>query len=201
MENDILTIDDKKFNRILELMKEITNMEQHFNDLETKYRILASQWLLASFAAIGFILTKDPALPFNKLWLAMGICSVSSIGIFQIWRMDLMVYQQLLRAAFYEGVKLEKKFSFLPQIKNGMISRVKKGDVTQTLVYYYSVSISVLLITGFAIFLILKYKELTVPETAFSFVFIACVIFLVHSYMSRQSAEKKNENIKTNLNS
>ncbi len=42
------------------ILKGLGNAERHFNDLETEYRKVASIWLLARFAGMGFILKANP---------------------------------------------------------------------------------------------------------------------------------------------
>lgn len=190
MATDLLTATDKDFTRVWEVMKAISETERHFNGLETKYRILASQWLLASFAGMGFIITSKTDLPFDALWVIIGICFVSSVGIFQLWRMDLIVYHQLLHAAFSEGVEMEKKFSFLPQIKSAMLHSQKGKDVTRSIVYYYSGSISVLLIVAAITFFILKLKTLSTVQVALVPVLAVGSIMFINFYMRSKSVEK-----------
>jgi hypothetical protein len=191
MQTDLMNTEDKVFNRVWEMIKEINETERHFNNLETKYRILASQWLLGSFAGIGFVLTEKTDLPFDSLWIAIGICLVSSVGIFQLWRMDLTIYQQLLRAAFFEGIKMENEFPFLPKIKHTMQASVKGGDVTKTLVYYYSGSISILLIVATVVFLILKYSALDGVRIILFLVCVIALIVIMNFYMFKKSSEKR----------
>ena len=193
MDNEILNAEDKDFNRVWEIMKEVSAAERHFNELETKYRILASQWLLASFAGIGFVLTAKTDLPFNNLWVVIGICLVSAVGIFQLWRMDLIVYHQLLHAAFSEGVKLENTFPFLPQIKNQMLHSQKGSDVTKSLVYYYSGSVSLLLVMGGVAILVLKYSLLSNIEIILIIFSLSAVTILINIYMRKKSVEKSSE--------
>ena len=49
-------------NTAWDVLKELGESERHFNNLETEYRKLASIWLLAGFAGIGFVLKSDPDL-------------------------------------------------------------------------------------------------------------------------------------------
>ncbi len=107
MKEDLRTVKSDEFQRVWEVMKETYETERHFNNLETQYRILASQWLLGAFAGIGFIFISDPKLSFDKLWLIVVICIISMVGIFQLWRMDIIIYQRLLHATFEVGIELE----------------------------------------------------------------------------------------------
>jgi hypothetical protein len=152
--------DNDHFNRVWQIMHETYESERHFNDLVTKYRLLASQWLLAAFAGIGFIMTTDPNLDFDKLWLVTGICYISAIGIWQLWRMDLLVYHRLLSACFSAGVDMENHHEFLPGIKNRMLNTVPEKDVTHVLFYFYFLSIAVLSLTGYGIIAYLEIDDL-----------------------------------------
>ncbi|OGU30650.1 MAG: hypothetical protein A2057_00585 [Ignavibacteria bacterium GWA2_35_9] len=51
--------DETKNDMTLEIYNHIQKEEQHFNELEKGYRLLASQWLFASLAAIGFLLQSE----------------------------------------------------------------------------------------------------------------------------------------------
>lgn len=44
-----------------DILRELESAERHLNHLETDYRRLASIWLLAGFAGMGFILKGNPA--------------------------------------------------------------------------------------------------------------------------------------------
>ena len=65
-----------------DVLKELGNSERHFNNLEAEYRKLASIWLLAGFAGMGFILKENPqmAVPREIALVAIGLAA--SIGIY-----------------------------------------------------------------------------------------------------------------------
>src|SRR5688572_16210569 len=110
-------IDDLYFNRVWQVVKEIGETERHFNSLESQYRLLSSTWLLSSFVGMGFILKTEATLPVDKWWLILAVCMVSSIGIFMLWRIDLLVYHKLLHSAFMVGTQMESEHKFLPKIR------------------------------------------------------------------------------------
>lgn len=147
MKPNLSTPENEIFDRAFKIFSHLSEREEHFNKLETNYRLLASTWLLASLGAIGFILIKadKESLPFDAWIIVSSICIVSSIGIFLLWILDLRVYHQLLVSVFVEGVILEHQFRWLPQIRNNMISSMDGGDVTKRVVLYYSFTISLLL--------------------------------------------------------
>jgi hypothetical protein len=75
------------------IYKNLTAQCEHFNTLESTYRALASTWLLAAFAGIGFIL-KDIHSE-RELYVA-AIAAAGAVGILLLWLLDLMVYHRLL---------------------------------------------------------------------------------------------------------
>jgi len=143
-------------NQIFDWIKEIGEQERHFNNISSIYKSLASTWLLATFGAIGFIMI-------NKIEpKELTICIISfagSIGIFLLWLIDLRVYQQLLAANFVEGYELEKKYSWLPQIRHSITKTQKTGTVVSNLSWFYIIAIEILFVTSiffFAKFLLSK---------------------------------------------
>ena len=82
--------------------------ERHFDELESKYRALASTWVLATFVGIGFVLTRgELQLPFDRLVAVTAVGVAGSAGIVLLWVMDLLVYHQLLGVVFMQGLALE----------------------------------------------------------------------------------------------
>lgn len=106
------------------MLNEISRSEQHFNTLEAEYRKLASTWLLAAFAGMGYIATaKD--LPINPGITIFAVSVGASLGIQLLWIVDLMTYHRLLLAYFAEGLRLEKQPPSLPQIRSTMLAHTR----------------------------------------------------------------------------
>jgi hypothetical protein len=190
MENELENISDPYFQRVWSIMKETYESERHFNNLETQYRILASQWLLGAFAAIGFVFISDLHLPFDKLWLVVAICVISGVGIFQLWRMDIVIYQRLLGAVFNIGLELEEKFKFLPKIKNRMKDSVPNKNVTDVLFYYYYITILFFALVGLAATFYLLKEKITTAILVSALVVSIILLGLLHRYMCKGSKEK-----------
>ena len=55
MNMDIVEVKKETFDRIWKIVEEIGEEERHFNDIQVRYRNMASAWLLATFGAIGFV--------------------------------------------------------------------------------------------------------------------------------------------------
>jgi len=141
------TRQDLDFNQLMEIYNHVGEEERHFNSLEVEYRKLASQWLLVSLGAIGFILTKQELVHLNQWVLVTGVCLAASIGILVLWLLDLKVYHELLHSAFKEGVKLEDEFPLLlPQIRNNMVNSLRGGDIIKKVILFYFFSILLLLV-------------------------------------------------------
>jgi hypothetical protein len=114
---------------ILDLYKEIAVNERHFNEIEAKYRFLASAWALAMLGGLGFLATiKDGHfLSLSKEAIAAGIGFLGAIGISVVWNLDVRVYHQLLDAQFVEGLELERQHSWLPRGRLKMFSNYVGG--------------------------------------------------------------------------
>ena len=135
------------FNQVMQLYNHIAEEERHFNSLELEYRKLASQWLLVSLTAIGFVLGKDNEIPINNWRLVIAICLATSIGILILWLLDMKVYHELLHSAFKAGVHLENQYpEMLPRIRNNMVQSQSGGDIIRRVILFYYFSVLTLII-------------------------------------------------------
>jgi hypothetical protein len=123
------------FDNVWKIVQECGEEERHFNTLQSVYRGVASSWLLATFGAVGFLLfDKDGHIAHP--WMAAAVCILGSFGVSLLWMLDLHIYHRLLVAAFDQGLALESKFKWLPQIRNTMLKHTK-GAVRKRLAWYY----------------------------------------------------------------
>lgn len=112
--------------------------ERHFNEMQSRYRALASTWLLGSFAGIGFVVTQqDVLLPVDALIIAAGIGLVGAVGLIQLWNLDLVVYQRLLGSFYTEGYRLEEKFPMLPQVRHRMLEGTGRRGIAPRVIWFY----------------------------------------------------------------
>jgi hypothetical protein len=114
------------------VLKELGKSERHFNNLEAEYRKLASIWLLAGFAGMGFILKESPQLAVPREIALIAIGLAASIGIFLLWIVDLLVYHQLLDACFTQAKAIERTHPDLPQVRSSMEHTQGGGKVVTT---------------------------------------------------------------------
>jgi hypothetical protein len=133
-------------NEIPGLYNEIGAYERHFNAIQSDYRRIASQWLLAAFGAIGLAISQktDGNLPVGILIDAIAI--FASSGLLLLWNLDINVYHRLLLACFDAGCIYEDRYQELPQIRKAM--RGSRNAVRHGVDAFYLISITVLLIAG-----------------------------------------------------
>lgn len=136
------------------ILAELGVQERHFNDLESRYRTLASTWLLATFAGLGVIATQEVYIPFPREVLMAIVAFAGSTGIFLLWNLDIMVYHKLLDACFLAGVLLENDAKWVPKFRTEMLqSAPKTGGVLRRIVFFYIGSITAVATLGVVIFL------------------------------------------------
>lgn len=139
---------DLNLQQVAELNKSLTDQEKHFNQLCGEYRKLASVWLLATFSAIGFALTKKEILPFSSdLFMAL-LCYAGILGMLMLWNMDIGVYHRLLDACFSEGLKLEEQYPQLPQVRHNMMKLHAGRGVQPRVNWFYNLPTLLLLVVA-----------------------------------------------------
>jgi len=130
----------------MRITENIGEAEKHFNSLETEYRKLASQWLLAALGACGLLMKTDTKVFVDNWVLVLGVSLAGSAGIANLWMMDVKVYHRLLHAFFKEGVRLEADYRWMRPIRINMVRSQETGDVTSRVMYYYFLSIALLFV-------------------------------------------------------
>ncbi|RDE19442.1 hypothetical protein DV711_11140 [Motiliproteus coralliicola] len=120
-----------------EIIKTITEAEHHFNNLCFKIRTLASTWLLATFAGVGFLITKtiDQSLSIGDLTVLL--CWAGSLGIFTLWILDIQIYQKILNAWFEQRQAIESQHPEFPQLHQAITSTQPGGRATNLIKLYY----------------------------------------------------------------
>jgi hypothetical protein len=145
--------------RIWEIYKVIGEEERHFNQIQHHYRVLTSTWLLATFAAAGYVLSNLTASSNEGSWLTSyselivaAVALFGAVGIRLLWLLDIKVYHQLLDACFVVGVKLERQNEeWLPPIRKTMLDTqsAQSGHSDQgvlvQVVWFYTVCTTALL--------------------------------------------------------
>jgi hypothetical protein len=148
MSETIDSVDDKVFGRVWKFTTEIGAQERHFNGLQSTYRNMASAWLLATFGGMGFAVTQTihVGLP-RELVLAL-VALAGGAGIALLWVIDLLVYHRLLISCFAEGVMLEHRYPWLPQIRHNMRTTQPGGSVRMRVIWFYLAPVAFLMIVA-----------------------------------------------------
>jgi hypothetical protein len=184
--------EETKCDKVMEIYNHIGEQERHFNELEKSYRLLASQWLLASLGVIGYLLQSDKIMLFDKNLLIGLIGLVSNFGIFLLWIIDIKVYHKLLNCAFLQGIKLEQENDWLPKIRTDMLLTQEKGDViNQTGLYYLCTCILLQLISIISIGYFLDSIIALVPVLIIG----AGIIAIQARYMHKKAVNPRAEKI------
>ncbi len=134
---------------IWSILVELGQQERHFNELESRYRTLASSWLLATFGGLGLVATQDVRIDAPRELIMALLAFGGAGGIFLLWNLDIMVYHRLLDACFLNGVLLEDRIGWLPKFRTEMLqSAPKAGGVLRRIIYFYIGSIAILYFFG-----------------------------------------------------
>lgn len=141
-------VNNETFERVWKIVSEIFVEERHFNDLQSRYRTMASTWLLASFSAIGFVISKVIHIGIPRELLTSGIAVAGLIGIMLLWILDLLVYHRLLDSCFIEGLILEEKYSWLPPFRHNMMATMKGEGVLFRVVGFYIGMVTILVLVA-----------------------------------------------------
>jgi hypothetical protein len=135
-----------------QMICDLRNSEEHFNGIKVKCRTLASTWLLAVFAAMGFMISEEIAIGVPVEVVILGLGLAGAIGILLLWFLDLRVYHRLLDACFIEAESLEKEYPHLPQAHKKMRAFMPTGQTIPYHVWFYVGTISAPLVFSGVLF-------------------------------------------------
>jgi hypothetical protein len=142
-----------EFQRIWSIIQELGLAERHFNELESRYRALASTWMLAAFAGIGYIVVHRQLGVDVDVWVIIAIIALAGgLGILLLWNLDLLVYHQLLDVNFEEAKRLEEIYPWLPRTRTRMSEMMPGPGVLRRVVLFYIGGVDALVaMAGFAL--------------------------------------------------
>ena len=180
--------------RTLEMLKLISTAEHHFNNLTFNIRALASTWLLATLAGIGWILKdlkkSDVDYLIDKPDLIIALCMGSSVGIFVLWIIDIKVYQSLLNV-WFDARDLYEDGKKFPKIREKMKKLFESGRATQLIKYYYVLLCSVPLLIA----LYVAKKVSSDPALLMLVLMLVLVNGTIYHFSPKDSDEKQDGNV------
>ena len=160
-----------------DIIKTITEAEHHFNNLCFKIRTLASTWLLATFAGVGFLLTKKIETGLKIDHLLVLLCWVGAVGILVLWILDLQIYQKFLNAWFNAREQIEARNRNFPPIRK-LIKATQPGGRASNLIkiYYIGLCSAPLMFASY----VCIYKDLTKILVVASVALLACFVLVIY---------------------
>lgn len=191
---DIEEVDKETFDRVWKIAEEIARQERHFNDLQARYRNMTSAWLLSTFAAIGFVVSKTISIGIDQELLISGIAGAGCVGILLLWVVDLLVYHRLLDACFVEGIILEQKYPWLPPIHHNMMNTQKGEGVLFRIVAFYLGPIALLIFVSgisFSLWIAVHHRVFGVVCSILTVALIIFVGQIIRSKTGNTSAIQK----------
>jgi hypothetical protein len=117
----------------------LSEMEERFNSSSAGVRTLASGWVLAALAALGWLL--DPSKPSS--WaiplglLLISVCALAVAGVATLWVLDQLVFHRLLNSVFLVGLKMERTEPVLPPIRALMMKTVEGRGTHRWELFFY----------------------------------------------------------------
>lgn len=178
---------DNDFERIWKIYCELGVIERHFNNVQSNYRALASTWLLAALAGIGFVISKELTLriPSELIIVAIGIAA--GIGVYLLWVLDLLVYQRLLDAAYIEARNLETNHEWLPQVRNNIRVFLSGKGLALIVWFYIAASELMVMIAGIGLFRFLAPRQVPLLYGIELFAYLSLMV-LIPIHMRKQTA-------------
>jgi hypothetical protein len=189
MRQTVETIDKEAFEQVWKIALEIGVQERHFNGLQTSYRSMASAWLLATFAGIGFSISQPIHVAIDRELLVAAIAVAGCVGIALLWVLDLLVYHRLLDSCFIEGLILEERYAWLPAFRNNMMKTQEgQGVLFRTVGFYLAPVVLLIFIAGGALGLWLYREEHPLAATA------SVVVSVIVAVLAGMAIRSKTEN-------
>ncbi|NGX56377.1 MAG: hypothetical protein K1060chlam5_00615 [Candidatus Anoxychlamydiales bacterium] len=157
--------------------------EDHYNNIQNKYKGLTITWVLATFIAIGYMLSGyEKALFINPLLIILFLTILSSFGVCLLWFLDAGVYESLIFSIWQETHKLEEKHSSLGK-SHHLTESMFKGFEKQKIFHgvFYAYLVFFLLFIGICslsiyLFFISKWMPL------FSIPLVLSILFIINKY-------------------
>ena len=174
-------IDIKKIERINDYLR---GWENYYKPVQIDFKKDAFRWVFATFVAIGFTLFKEHdqlQLPSYVLVFIISICGFFA-GVLPYSICDSMIYQRFIDAIFYEGLKLEKAFPWLPQCRHNALKNSKL--LRRNSILFYFINGTFLLFTSGYFFSVWALNFSKIGGIAIFF-FIILLIFLIYLFLNK----------------
>lgn len=158
---------------------------KNYDNMQTVYRRIASTFLLATFAALGFIFSSEAInIKVNLNLATILTCFLSLIGISVIGLLDLIFQERIVVGFFVELIKLERTYKWLPQVHHNMIKHGSHhGSPLRKGIFYVGCASTLLLLIGFSFALHVGIHNLQ-HSIPILFGTIVCIVAYAYSFFS-----------------
>lgn len=162
---------------------EIGEMERHLLSIQARCRLLSSLWLWGAFAGMAYILAENLNLHISNELIFLGINTTALLGICILWLLDLLVYHRQLVWVMSEGLFLEGKYNWLPNLRKFRYANLCHSDSSPRMVWYYFVQTVILLILGagsLATWLYKHQREGLAGYTSLYVIIVSLIVLIVY---------------------
>ncbi|MDH5178969.1 MAG: hypothetical protein OEZ39_02670 [Gammaproteobacteria bacterium] len=139
---------DRQQELIWQSYAELGAMERHIHGIQARCRMLASVWLLAAFAGLGFVLSENLNVHIPNEFIITGISIGCLCGIFILWVLDQAVYHRQLCWIVAEAILLEEKHTWLPNLRIGKAEHPGNPNQPPQMIWFYIAKATILLLLG-----------------------------------------------------
>ncbi|MBN2479713.1 MAG: hypothetical protein JXA94_05750 [Parachlamydiales bacterium] len=124
------------------LFSTLSNYQDHYNNIQKKYKALTITWVIATFIGLGYLISGyEEALHGNVMLLITFFSFLAAAGVSLLRFLDTGVYQALIRSIFKELLILEKKYPIIGSSHQNMINlfknKKKKTELLHGVFYAY----------------------------------------------------------------
>lgn len=131
----------------------LSELEQGFGGQQANIRLMASTWMLTSFAGIGFILQRSEESVAG--WLISSIpiliCIISTMaftGLFVLWVIDQLIFQRLLNSVTLMCLKMEFDNPSLPRTRALFMASAENVGMSYWFRLFYLLPMTGLVLTN-----------------------------------------------------
>src|SRR4051812_23124062 len=155
--------------------------EQHFNNLQTGIRGLASAWILAACAGFSTLLlqTADSKWLLPPAVLLALMCFMGTVGLALLWLLDLFVYQKLLGSIFLTGLRMEQLNPTLPPARALMVHAFEQKGASRIIQTFYIIPAALFALVTLAVRLLVLTNPLTPNQGQLILVLFVCEVAVV----------------------
>lgn len=166
----------------------LDEFERHLEIISTRYKYIALTWLLATYAAIGFLMSTDmKGVIFDHyVWITI-ISMIGVIGVSLLWHLDMNIYHRFWAAVLIEEIHMENSYPFLLQSRRNAFEIDESRERILSQGFLYLISNTLLIMTmGVSCSFLFRDSASTMISLLFG-----CALFLFLMWFTMIKVSKK----------